>query len=282
VFNSVIFWMVAIIVGSSLIGFFLSGRRKDPCLKHFQDYLTTIQLKNGKRVLGELDVETSGVELRYKGNYWDDGHVETSFILFKEEFNSIYAFFRFLDQLSPESQELRLDELERAYHPPASKRFLRHTRNMLNTLKDSFGASISAATSVVKSANPALRAVSSQQAHLARAQSDVLGYVGASYDPILEKHIGHMIVLEITNSQGVIEEHVGIFKDYSAQFLEVMDVPWKTQDGAFVKCDLILPRAHALIRHSAEEVPAAAPITKADVEALKTQGQAADSFKKSG
>jgi hypothetical protein len=95
--------MVVVILGSSLVGFFLNERRKDPCLKHFQDYLTTVHLKNGKKIWGRLDVQTSGVEFRYQGNYWDQDHVETSFILFKEEFNSIYAFFRFHSQLSPKA-----------------------------------------------------------------------------------------------------------------------------------------------------------------------------------
>jgi hypothetical protein len=274
--------MVVVILGSSLVGFFLSGRKKDSCLKHFQDYLTTAQFKDGKKIWGEMDVETSGVEFRYKGNYWDDGHVETSFIIFKEEFNSIFAFFRFHHQLSPENQQRRLDELKRAYRPTASRRFLRHMRNMLGTLKDSVGASIGAATAVVKSTKPALRAVSSQQAHVVRAQSDVLSYVGASYDPILEKHIGHMVVIEITNPQGAIEEHVGIFKDYSAQFLEIMEVPWKMEDGSIAKCDMLVPRAHSVIRHSAEEVSRPGLVAEKELETVQAQGQAADSFKKVG
>jgi hypothetical protein len=159
---------------------------------------------------------------------------------------------------------------------------MRHARNLLNTLKDSIGASISAATAMVKSTNPALRAVSSQQAHVIRAQSDVLGYVGASYDPILENHIGTMVVLEVTNLQGVIEEHIGVFKDCSPQFLELIEVPWKMEDGSITKCDLVVPRAHAIIRHSAESVPAAPLIDKKDLQDVEAQGQAADSFKKIG
>jgi len=70
-------------------------------------------------------------------------------------------------------------------------------------------------------------------------------------DPMLEKHIGKRIVLEITTGTEEIQEYVGIFKDYSQQFLQVMDVSYPDSDQERL-CDIIAPRAHASIRHGAE------------------------------
>jgi hypothetical protein len=102
-----------------------------------------------------------------------------------------------------------------------------------------------------KTANPALAAVASQQKSVKRFEKGVAGYLGRSYDPILEKHIGKWVVLEITTNEEEVQEYAGIFKDYSRQFLQVMDVSYLDGDQTRL-CDIIAPRAHATIRHGAE------------------------------
>jgi len=102
-----------------------------------------------------------------------------------------------------------------------------------------------------KTANPALAAVASQQKSVKRLEKGVADYLGRAYDPILEKHIGKRVVLEITTVDGEAKEYVGIFKEYSSQFLQVMDVSYLDGDQTRL-CDIIAPRAHATIRHGAE------------------------------
>ena len=80
-------------------------------------------------------------------------------------------------------------------------------------------------------------------------------YLGRAYDPILEKHIGKWVVLEITTNEEEVQEYAGIFKDYSRQFLQVMDVSYPDGDQTRI-CDIIVPRAHAYIRHGAETLNA--------------------------
>ncbi len=102
-----------------------------------------------------------------------------------------------------------------------------------------------------KTANPALATLASQQKNVTKVEKDVVDYLGRSYDSILEKHIGKRVVLEITEADGEIQEYVGIFKDYSPKFFQVMDVSYPDGDKTRV-CDIIVPRAHASIRHGAE------------------------------
>ena len=102
-----------------------------------------------------------------------------------------------------------------------------------------------------KTANPSLGTLASQQKHAKRVEKDVVGHLGRSYDPILEKHFGKRVVLEITTVGGEVQEYVGIFKDYSRGFLQVMDVSYSDGDQIRV-CDIVVPRAHASIRHGAE------------------------------
>ena len=120
-------------------------------------------------------------------------------------------------------------------------------------LKDAFTDITSTVLSSVSASSPAVKVMSTQQRQLTKAQTELVGYTGTAYDPILERHIGKRVVLEITTPSNMVEEHVGILKEYSSDFLEVMGLNYK--DGERVReCDVIVPRSHSLIRHSNEPI----------------------------
>jgi hypothetical protein len=189
--------------------------------------------------------------LLYSEDYRDQGHIETSYILFKEEFNTIYLLLRFHDELSEANKRKRVQEVKRAYHPSLLRLLVRKARNVVNTCRDSIFEVLGMAMTKAKTANPSLGTLASQQKHVKRVEKDVGGHLGRSYDPILEKHFGKRVVLEITTVDGEVQEYVGIFKDYSRGFLQVMDVSYLDGDQTRV-CDIVVPRAHAFIRHGAE------------------------------
>jgi len=213
--------------------------------------MVTLLEKDGKRVWGHLAVETSGLELLYSEDYLDEDHVETSYILFKEEYDRIYLLLRLHSELSEENKHKRIQEVKRAYHPSPPRLLVRRARNVVNTCKDAILEVVGVAMTRAKTANPALATLASQQKYVTRIGKDVTGFLGRSYDSILEKHIGKRVVLEITTVDGEVQEYVGIFKDYSQQFLQVMDVSYPN-GGQTRLCDIIAPRAHASIRHGAE------------------------------
>ena len=217
--------------------------------------MVTLLEKGGKRVWGHSAVEVSGLELLYSEDYRDEDHIETSYILFKEEYDNIYLLLRFHSELSEENKRRRIQEVKRAYHPWPPRLLARKARNVANTCKDSIFEVLGLAMTRAKTANPALAAVASQQKSVKRFEKGVADYLGRAYDPILEKHIGRWVVLEITTVDGEAKEYVGIFKDYSRQFLQVMDVSYPDGDETRL-CDIIAPRAHATIRHGAETLNA--------------------------
>jgi len=248
--NALLLTIIFIIV-TTVIGTFLGSRRKDRCLTSFCDFMVTLLEKDGKRVWGHLAVETSGLELLYSEDYLDEDHVETSYILFKEEYDRIYLLLRLHSELSEENKHKRIQEVKRAYHPSPPRLLVRRARNVVNTCKDAILEVVGVAMTRAKTANPALATLASQQKYVTRIGKDVTGFLGRSYDSILEKHIGKRVVLEITTVDGEVQEYVGIFKDYSQQFLQVMDVSYPN-GGQTRLCDIIAPRAHASIRHGAE------------------------------
>jgi len=248
--NALLITILFIIV-TTIIGTFLNSRRRDRCLTSFRDFMVTLLEKGGKRVWGHLAIETSGLELLYSEDYQDQDHIETSYILFKEEYDGIYLLLRFHSELSEENKRKRIQEIKRAYHPWPLRLFARKLRNIANTCKDSIFEVLGLAMTRAKTASPAMATLASQQKSIKRAEKGIADYLGRSYDSILEKHIGKRVVLEITTDDGEVQEHVGIFKDYSRQFLQVMDVSYPDGDQKKL-CDIIVPRAHATIRHGAE------------------------------
>jgi len=248
--DALLITLISIIV-ATIVGAFLSGRSRDRCLASFRDFMVTLLEKGGKRVWGHLDIEASGLELLYSEDYLDQDHIETSYILFKEEFNTIYLLLRFHSELSEVNKHQRIREVKRAYHPSPPRLLVRKARNVVNTCKDSIFEVLGLAMTRAKTANPALASLASQEKYVNKVKKDVVGHVGKSYDSLLEKHIGKRVVLEITTPDGKVQEHVGIFKDYSSQFLQVMDVSYPDGDETRV-CDIIVPRAHGFIRHGAE------------------------------
>jgi hypothetical protein len=59
--------------------------------------------------------------------------------------------------------------------------------------------------------------------YLKRFSSDVVGSVGSTYDPLLERFVGKKVVVDLMED-GVAHEHVAIFKNYSPDFYELLDV----------------------------------------------------------
>ena len=203
--NALLLTIIFIIV-TTTISTIVSARRKDRCLTSFCDFMVTLLEKDGKRVWGHLSIETSGLELLYSEDSRDEDHIETSYILFKEDYDSIYLLLRFHSELSEANERKRIREVKRAYHPWPPRLLSRKARNIVNTCKDSILEVLGLAMTRAKTANPALATVASQQQSVNRAKKVVTDYLGRAYDPLLEKHIGKQVVLEVTTIDGEVQE----------------------------------------------------------------------------
>ena len=254
VLNNTIWITILSILGFSLLIMILNRRMRDRCLKDFDGFLSTMLDKSDKRLWGRLKVYTTGLEFSYRDEHVDkEGHIETSSIFYKQEFDKLFMVVRFHDELSERNQARRIRQLNKSFHPKLFRRLARNTRNLMVNLKDALTEITGTVVSSISASSPAAKAFTGQQRQLTRAQTELVGYAGTAYDPILERHIGSQVVLEITNPSNVVEEYVGVLKEYSADFLEVMGVKYKDRD-TIRECDIIVPRSHSFIRHSNEPI----------------------------
>ena len=104
-----------------------------------------------------------------------------------------------------------------------------------------------------KKATPATGMLTSQDKYISRMKKELVTSVGTSFEPLLERYIGRIVILEVLNGDKLVE-HSGVLKDYTAEFIEIMDVDYKpTPDVAAAKADIVISRKIAIVRHLGED-----------------------------
>lgn len=244
---------VLFIAISTVVAAFIRRVKRDKCLKDFAGDMVTLQEVDGDLVRGELIVANTGLEFIYPAKQTNEhGAIETSYILYKHEYGNIQALIRYHDQLSEAGKKERERELKRTYHPNFLRRFGRRLQNVFKTVRDSVMEVANLLMSQAKKATPAGGVLTSQDKYVSRMKQDLMGSAGTSYEPLLEKYIGHKVVLEMIAGDKICE-YRGVLKDYTADFIEIMDVDYEATDaGSTKKADLVIPRKHGLVRHFAE------------------------------
>ncbi|MCP4608850.1 MAG: hypothetical protein GY845_09070 [Planctomycetes bacterium] len=250
-------WATAItiifIILAAGLGAFIRKRSRDKCLRDFEQNMVTLENTAGKTIWGKLRVENTGLEFVYPKKQKDtDGHEEASYILYKYEYPNIGAVIRFHDDLSDENKKAREKELKRTYHPGPWRRQKRRTLNVFRTVRDSVVEIVNLVISQAKKATPAGKMLTSQDKYVSQMKQELMGSVGTSFEPLLERYIGHKVVLEMIKGDKIFE-YSGVLKEYTAEFIEIMNVSYKTAEDQPPKtADLVVPRKHGLIRHLGE------------------------------
>ncbi len=213
---------LGVIVLATLVGAWLRSRHKDRCLTDFSGYHVTVERKNNRVIWGDMRLQPTGFELVYRSDVQDEGHMETSYVYYKDEYGDIQAIYRYARDLTPELQARRARSVEKALHPGILRRSRRSMRNFLSTAADSFSEALTMTLGRVRRKGAALMTDTSQS-YLRGISKDVIGYVGTSFDPLLERFVGTRVVVEVVEDEE-IHEHAGMLKEYSADFLEILDV----------------------------------------------------------
>ncbi|MGD2279277.1 MAG: hypothetical protein PVH45_04180 [Candidatus Omnitrophota bacterium] len=242
---------IIFIVIVTLIGAFIKGRSKDRCLLGFSSYPATVELTSGKTIWGKLRVENAGMEFFYPEPYLDEKekHVETSYILYKNEYGNIRAVIRYIDGLGPKLLKLRSKELERTRRPRWHSRLIRKVRNVFGTVRDSLLEVSNLFVGRITTASPAGNVLKGQDKYTSSIQQHMLTAMGTSYEPMLEKSIGKKVVLAVSSGDEKME-YSGVLKDYTTEFITLMDTEYKSAvDEAPRKADIVVPRVLGVVRH---------------------------------
>jgi small nuclear ribonucleoprotein (snRNP)-like protein len=244
---------IIFIILSTVVAAFVRRKSRDKCLKDYLHDLVTLEETTGKIIRGKLRVENTGLEFTYPTNHKDEnGHDETSYILYKYEYSNIQALIRYHDELSEGAKKEREKELKRTYHPRALRKLKRKIQNVFKTVKDSVMEVVNLLISQAKRTTPAGAVLTSQDKHISQIKKEFMGSVGTSFEPLLERYIGHRVMLELIKGEK-ISKYSGVLKDYTAEFIEIMDIDYTVkEDQPARKADLVVPRKYGVIRHLGE------------------------------
>lgn len=210
---------LAFIFIATLAGAWLRARRVDPCLHAFADYHVTLELADGKLVWGTLKVTASGLELCYRHAVQDDAHVEASYVLYRPEYPLIQAIYRYARGLNEAEGRRRTRDVQRWFHPGPFRFLVRKVRSFLAMSSDAFNEVIGLLLG--KARRPYI--TETGEGYLKRFGGELIVQAALEHDPLLERFIGQRVVVEIAEDEEV-HEHVGIFKNYSADFFELLDL----------------------------------------------------------
>jgi hypothetical protein len=241
---------LVLIVVVTMVGAFFRRRSRDKCLRDFSGNQITLEQTGGKTIWGQLRIEHTGLELVYATTKTDaKGHCESSFILYKNEFPSMQALIRFHDDLSETDQREREKDLQKTYQPGYFSRGKRRFVNFFKTIRDSMTEVVNLLMTQAKKTGPAGVVLSGQDKYVNQMKQELIGSVGTSYEPLLERYIGHHVVLELLKAEKQVEIF-GILKEYTAEFIEIMDVDYATTEQPDPrKADLVMLRKYGVIRH---------------------------------
>lgn len=208
---------------SALIGTILKNMSVDKCLRHFDDFHVTLELASGDLIWGTLQMYNTGMELLYRDPRLDSGgHYETSFILYSSEYDHIQSICRYHGDLTPKRRRIRGNDIRKTYQPTIFSRAVRWLRNLVNTFADAFSKALNLIIGQMKKVSPG-SVILKQDAHLTKIGTDIIGYAGNAYDSILERYIGKKVVVEV-NYADRKEEFLGVLKEYTSAFMELLNV----------------------------------------------------------
>jgi hypothetical protein len=224
VFDLSFFISIGLVFLLALVGAYLRSMVRDRCLKSWDGFHVTVERVDGKVIWGVMHLEPTGMELSYLDTVQDEKHIESTFLIYNSEYKDIQAIYRYADKLSEWGKKRRARDVEKSFHPGPMRRLGRGTRNFLSTATDSLNEVVGVVLGrVQKSGSRYL--TDKDTATLGRLSGQVIGQAGSMYDPLLERYIGRRVVAELAEGNEV-HEHVGIFKNYSADFIEILEVQY--------------------------------------------------------
>ena len=226
-------WTLLTLLALATVLALIRSRRRDRCLRDFDGFTVTLAEQGGDLVWGRVCVYPTGIEIEYETPVVAPaGHLERSFIFYRDQFEAMEALYRYAEGLTPEAQRRREAIIARTVNPGLWRRIGRRLRNWVGMVRDALLEGIGLIIGAVRARRPGAAVLSgSPEAQVRALSSEVIGQAGNAFDPLLEAHLFRQVVVEV-NRQGRTVSYCGWLKDYTSQFLEIVDAYAQPYDAA--------------------------------------------------
>ena len=261
--DSLAFWLpLALLFFSALTGTALKRRSRDHCLKKFQKSRIILPHGDGGWEVGLLRVFAQGIELFYSESRSEDEGPIDSLVLHPSEVEKIPYLLRPAPEADTRQGAEWAKELVRIRKPSFFDRVIRASLNFYNMLRDAFGQASQAILGAI-SKDSSIGKIKNADKRVNEIGTGLTGLVPNAWEPILEKHRGHRVVVERKTKAGLVKES-GVLEDYSSKYLLVREVV--VRDGPLLdyllgqgakrdaKNDFLYSRTTTVVRHTISEI----------------------------
>lgn len=224
-----IFWLTILsIFLLTLLSAFIRRISKDKALKLFHGSHATFLSEKRPTLWGDVLVQSQGLEMLFDQAYTNRrGLVKASALIYEDEYPPMVALTRTVHGLSEKERAIREAQIRRTFKPGFFRRTRRKLANMLNTMRDAITKTVSLVIGRVTRTDPTGAVVASQAPDITNLSGTVVSLASNAYEPLLERHIGRRVLLELLNPPGVnppIVELPGYLVDYTPKFIAVFNV----------------------------------------------------------
>jgi len=234
ILNNALYVSILVIVLSSLVAFYVRTRTRDRCLRDFDGYFVIMEDRALKVAWGTLRVFSTGIELLYPSAHHDDqGHIETSYIMYAPEMARLRTLYRLHDDQPPKARQRRQADIRRTYQPTVFRRLGRSIRNVANTFKDAILQTTNTVLAYRAAQNPQSVVLTKGKELVGSGAELWTSAMGNAYEPLIERYIGQYVVCEIAEPE-IVKEY-GILKEYSARYIELLNAKVEVPIGLYVK-----------------------------------------------
>jgi len=218
-----LFITIGLIFLVTSIAGYVRSRLTDRCLRSFHGFNVTLHKTDGRRVWGRMGLSAGGIEFTFPQREGGDSS-KASYLLYAGEYKLIESILRYADRLSDAERRRREADIVASFHPGPFRMLVRRLRNFVGSATDSLRDVLALVLGRVQKMQDRYVAAEGTST-LTKLGGSVLTDVSAAHDPLLERHIGQRVILEVIEDDE-IHEHAGIFKEYSATFLHLLDVEY--------------------------------------------------------
>lgn len=226
-----LFWLtIAFLFLSAIVGTVVVHRQKDRCLKLFHDFHASLQMSDGRAIWGDVHVYSQGLEIRFdEGAEPNAATGKSTYLLYEPELANVLAMARYVGELTPDEAALRQKQVVRRSNPGPMRRAWRGIRNFVNTVRDAFSQTLSMVVGQVSKTGKS-DFMKSQKGGVEKLGQTLLGTAGNAWEPLLERHIGKPVVVELNAADKSRIELSGYLAEYSGKYITLFNIEHPVQE----------------------------------------------------
>jgi hypothetical protein len=250
---SAAFWLpIGLLFATAIITAIIRFKTRDPCVKVFDGSEVWMRLPQQWHA-GRLDLCGNAGDLIYTKPELVDGTQRLSRAVFSEGFDLALFLGRRAPLPGSVEEAAWLAEIRRIRHPSLMRRLGRKIRNFFNMIRDAFSQTLTVLIGAFAKTNQRTREITGSDQRLNEIGQSVLGTVPNAFEPLLEHYIGHRVLVETKQPQGVLWLD-GVLEEYSSRFLLLRDAPipetpGDTDPNPQRRWDVVLGRNLSFVRH---------------------------------